>query len=287
MTDCLARLEELTKTVAGMRSIVNAQVKQLHMHAFSIKNLLNIQGGGLKGDVTVYSVIGPMVHMAAISGLSLLKLTEDINLNVKDAFPVARSVVESIVNVCYLMAEEKEAERALRHAEFRSLRDLRRSWQTGPISMSVAWQGEISAASKARLGELSKEFISRKGRELSWTDRTLRQRLDAAFLKFDQKSLMSLSGSAFNIYGAASEVVHGSYFSAIHFLGLTGHRRSETDNMLSLKITLLEHQFSVLMSAILAYTSFVECFSAYSDQPALLCEADEAFNKLRDLRSET
>jgi hypothetical protein len=286
MSEAPTRLGPMIETVAGLRDILKAQVKQLHLHAFNIKHLRTEQGDELQGEPEVYAVIGPMIHMAAVSGLSLLLLTENISLNVKDAFPIARSVVESIVNACYLMAEKKsEAVRAIRHAEFKSLRDLDREWHVGPISQTVKWEAELSAEAKARFTELSREFVTAKGRDRSWTDKSLRQRLEAAYLRFDHNSLRLLSASVLNIYNTASEVVHGSYFSALYFFGLTSPAGKVPQSTDEFSLTLVDHQVSVLFSVIFACASFVECFSSYSGQPHLLDDVNEALRQMRELPS--
>jgi hypothetical protein len=281
-----SRLSPLIETVAGLRDILATQVKQLHVHAFNIKHLRTEKGDKLLGDSDVYAVVGPTIHMAAVSGLSLLKLTDGINLNVKDAFPISRSIVESMVNACYLMAEGGlVSKKAARHAEFKSFRDLSREWQVGPINHTLNWMGELSDEAKERFAELSKEFVTPKGRDRNWTEKSLRQRLDQVALRFESKSIISLSASAFNIYNTASEVVHGSYFSALYFFGLTKPGGKPPQSVDDFRLTLADHQFSVLISAILASASFVECFSSYSTQTDLLNEATGAFGQMRSLPS--
>lgn len=286
MSEPPARLGPMIATVAALRDILLSQVKQLHVHAFSIKHLQDEAGERLQGNPEVYAVVGPMVHMAAVSGLSLIKLTEGISLNVKDAFPIARSAVEGIVNTCYLMAAGKmQAEKAVRHAEFKSFRELSREWQAGPYKQTLKWNGELTSKARLRFAELSREFLTAKGRDRDWTDKSLRQRLETASLRFDSNALMMLNASAFNIYSSASEVVHASYFSALYFFGLTVPGSKSPKSTEEFSLTLADHQFSVLISAILAYASFVECFSAYSRQPRLLEEVKETLGTMRGLPS--
>lgn len=276
----------MLETIAGLREILKVQVKQLHMHAFCMKHLRSVNGLPLHGDESVYTVVGPMVHMAAVSGLSLLKLTDELDLYVKDGFPVARAIVEGIVNVCYLMADGKDlAKKAIRHAEFMMIHDLKREWDVGSVKQTVAWQGKISPEVLKRYEELSSEFISMKGWVKSWSDKSLRQRLESALIRFDHGSLVTLNASAFAIYGTASEVVHGSYFSALYFYGLTNPQRQGNANSGGLLKALADHQFSVLFSAVFAYASFTECFSAFSEQPELMVEPQEALRRMRELPS--
>ena len=90
-----------------------------------------------------------------------------------------------------------------------------------------------------------------------------------------------LNGSAFNIYRHASEVVHGSYYSACYFWGLTMPGRPAPTSTGDLQLTLVDHQFSILLSTVFAYVGLVECFADYTNKPDLAEEARSQIGQLK------
>lgn len=273
----------ITETVAGMRDVLLAQIGHVDQILHGLK--LHKEGQSqLKGDDVVLRTILTMIHMVGISGHSLLKLTGNPSLQVKDAYPIARTIIEGAINVAFIMAKGKDAaERAVRHAEVKAYRDFNRSFKAGEMYFALTLAGELPSEEKARLDAMLPEFTSKKGFEKDWTDENMSQRLEAISKVFPNTAMISLSTSAFNIYRHASEVVHGSYFSAIFFWGLnspTGTRPQTRDD---LRATLLNHQFSVLMSAIFAYAGLVECFATYAAVPQLKVMADEQIARLHHL----
>ena len=193
-------------------------------------------------------------------------------------------LIESSVNISFIMARGKEAaERADRHAQVKAYRDLRREWDSGGWQMSVGYSATLPAEEVTRLDTMAVEFTSPKGREKDWTPETLKQRLDAIAAVFPRTAMISLDASAFNIYRHASEVVHGSYYSALYFWGLTSPGRSAPRSKDEFKLTLLGHQFSVLISVIFAFAGLMECFSSYVGMPGLAKGAGQALDRLKQL----
>jgi hypothetical protein len=241
-----ARLGPMIETVVGMRELVFDQTR----HIDQCLHLLATSRDGEKplpsGDQEVLKVILTMIHMVGISGHSLLKLTDEIALGVKDTFPIARSIIEGVINICFIMAEGPEAAgRAVRHAEAKAYRDLKREWEVADAKISAGYSGQLPAAEIARLEAMLPEFTTKRGAEKNWTDQTLKQRLAAIADEFPSTTMIALNTSAFNIYRHASEVVHGSYFSARYFWGLTLPGRPAPATRDDLRLTLVDHQFRV------------------------------------------
>lgn len=277
------RLPSMILTIAGMRDIVLHQTRQIDL---CLDLLSRAQAGGPalpKGDPEVLRVTMTLIHMVGISGHSLLKLTDEISLGAKDAYPVARSIIEGAVNVGYLMASDPEvSKRAERHAEVNSYRDLRREWDVGGVRASVGFVGQLDPHHAQRLEAMMPEFLTARGREKDWTDLTLKQRLEATAIAFPATALLSLNVSAFNIYRHASEVIHGSYYGALLIWGTNtpGRRpRSSAD----LRLTLADHQFSALMSAVFAYAGMLECFSVYAGMPLFKADVDATLARIAKL----
>lgn len=274
----------MTETVAGMREIVFSQTRQIDL---CLHLLAQQRDGEIElpsGDPDVFRVILTMIHMVGISGHSLLKLTEEVGLGIKDAYPVARAIIEGVINVVYIMAKGRElAERAARHAEAKAYRDLKREWEAGGMKMATGWSGTLPPDETARLEAMLSEFTTASGREKDWTSDTLKQRLDAIAAVFSNSAMISLTASAFNIYRHASEVIHGSYFSAAYFWGLTMPGRGSPRSKDDFRLTLIDHEFAVLSSTIFAYAGLIECFATYVGLPALRKAVDADLDRLRAL----
>lgn len=274
----------MADTVLGMRDIL---LEQTHQVDLALQLLSRHQRGEQalpSGDDEVFSVILTMIHMVGISGHSVLTLTEEIGLGVKDAYPVARSIIEGAVNVAYIMAKGREvAARATRHAEVKAYRDLKRDWEAGGMKMSTGWSGALPLEELRRLDAMLPEFTTAKGREKDWTDDSLRQRLDAIAGVFSSTALIALNASAFNIYRHASEVIHNSYFSARYFWGLTTPGRGAPKTTDEFRLTLVDHQFSILSSVIFALAGMCECLAAYAGVPELKAATEIQLDRLREL----
>jgi hypothetical protein len=278
------RLEPMTETVTGMREIVFGQTRQIDLCLALLKSHQDGKSVFASGEDEVFRIIITMMHMVGISGHSVLKLTDEVGLQAKDAYPIARGVIEGSVNISFIMAGGKEvAERADRHAQVKAYRDLSREWDSGGWQMSMGYSASVPPEEAARLDAMAVEFTTPKGREKGWTAETLKQRLDAIATVFPGTAMISLNASAFNIYRHASEVIHGSYYSAVYFWGLTSPGRGAPRSKDDFKLTLLDHQFSVLMSVIFAYAGLIECFASYVGLPELWKGAGHALDRLKEL----
>jgi hypothetical protein len=203
-----------------------------------------------------------LLHMAAISGRSVLVLTEEVGLEVRDCFPIARSIVEACINAAYILAKGPgTALRAVRHAQQRGYRDLEREWSIGTTRIGVRWSGEIPEAVHEEMQRVVSEFTDRRGRELDWTSDNLRSRLQVIAERFPHGSSILLSTAAFMIYRTASEVSHGSLFGALYFWGLTCPRARERDVGDEFARTLDDHRFEVLIASIQSLGGAIECFA--------------------------
>lgn len=274
----------MAPTITGMREIVFAQTRGIDACLHLLKQQRDGDALLPKGEPEVFRVILTMIHMIGISGHSILKLTDEVTLGAKDTYPVARAIIEGSVNVCYIMAKGKEtAERAARHAEVKAYRDLKREWKVGGMKIMTGWSGTLPAEEVARLEAMLPEFTTAKGRETDWTGDNLNQRLDAISDVFPNTAMISLNASAFNIYRVASEVLHGSYYSAIYFWGLTTPRPKTDLTKEEFRLTLMDHQFSALVSTIFAYAGLIECFSGYVGVPELGKAAAAQLERLKAL----
>lgn len=229
----------------------------------------------------VERVSGTILYMAAISANSLLTLTEEANLSVRDCFPIARSIVESAINAAFILAKGPEAaDRAIRHARQKSYRDLARSWNVGNTAIEMRWTGEVPPDERAELEALVAEFTDARGREMDWSDESLRQKLVVIEENFSSDAALLLNGAAFLIYRVASEVTHGSYFGALFFWGMTRPRRRSARRDEDRLIVLNNHRGEVLAAAIHALAAALECFADHLGDSDLKNDAAACFKSL-------
>jgi hypothetical protein len=278
------RARQMRPTVKGMRHILVEQIRQIDL----CLHLLSLRQQGKHefscGDDHVLITIATMIHMVGISGHSVLKLTEEVSLQSRDAYPLARAIIEGVVNIAFIMAKGAGlADRARRHAEVKSYLDMRRQWKVGQWGIKVGSTAELAEADKARLEAMVPEFRSANGHEKAWTPENLTQRLEAIERAFPSSAMISLNAAAFGIYRHSSEVLHGTLFSAIHFWGMTtaGAERPKTAD--EMQLILMDHQFAVLTSVIFAFAGLVECFGNYVGDDRLVKLVDRPLTLLTQL----
>lgn len=142
--------------------------------------------------------------------------------HIRGAFAVYRALFETVVNVCFILAMGKPiAERALRHARQKSIRDLERRVPFPDGEVTVKWSGADEVLAESDSQELLKEFSTKKGREdTKWTPENIEQRLQAIHKKFGKKVSVGLYFPGF-LYRQSSEVIHGTFYGAVYTWGVT------------------------------------------------------------------
>lgn len=163
-------------------------------------------------DVTIM-----MIQGLGVSVHSVLKLTEERDMAIRDCLGIARAGFELATNICFITAAGvEEARRAQRHALQKSYRDLHRIGEIGGVRIEVKRDGLPKTDTIPGLEAALAEF-SRKGREVrDWTPLNISARIDAVRLAHE-KAALSLSVACMSIYRHSSELVHGTFFGVQHF----------------------------------------------------------------------
>lgn len=246
-------------TIEEIRALVEEQARQidsllhgLHQHRQGIERLP-------AGDSRVFEVIIPLALAAGSSCHSLLLLTENVGLSVRDAFGVARSITETATNAVFVMASGPElADRAQRHAAQRALRYSRQEWRIGSELIQPFGESESPKIEK-KFVDLLSEFTSRKGRELNWISDSVEQRIDFIEANFSSKVGVSLRASFYMNYRESSEILHGSLYGILFFLGVTV---ASAENS---KATVDTHRLTLLISSFFAMSALVEAVGTYAN----------------------
>lgn len=214
-------------------------------------------------DKDVRRVVPLMLAATGSSCNSILKLTDPPELGVRDAFILARSVIEGLINVCYILGEGSEAaKRAESHAKQKSVRDLDRSLEVSDFRISLRWAGADELEIDADLQSALDEFTSKKGREITeWAEDKLGVRLEKIAHRFGKEVEVRLVSAFFAIYRHASELSHGTFFGSLFFLGKT----SPGDN--SVEEIVRWHCYLILLALIKSIEAVGYCLHEVSSTP--------------------
>jgi hypothetical protein len=275
----------LQKTLIGMREILFAETRCIDLCLYRLKGMQEGKTSMPSGaSAKVLNVVLTMIHMVGISAHSVLKLTEEISLQARDAYPIARTIIEMIINIGFIMAEgEATALLADRHAQQKAFRDLKRTSSISGFTFTVGWTGKVASEDEKRLAAMTAEFTTKAGREKrTWTDKSVEARTGIIAKCFGHAILTTLHTATFTIYRHASEILHGTYFSALFLWGLTtpGTSPKTSDE---LRAILGHHQFAVLCGVILANTALLECAAQYFALTELNTAAREFLARMKTL----
>jgi hypothetical protein len=197
-----------------MRSIIYIQTRNLDSLIHMLMNRDDRQGADereiIKVTVLMIQALGVTMH-------SVLKLTAERDMAIRDCYGMARSTFELSVNICYIAASGVEAaRRADRHAMQKTYRDMQRKGEVGGVRFEVSRRNVPNFKEIPGLAAAIEEF-TRKGKELAdWTPLNISDRIEAV-KRVDNSAALSLSGASASIYRHASELLHGTYFSVVYF----------------------------------------------------------------------
>lgn len=219
------RLSEPLYSILQLHSIIEEQIVILNILIWKLiypDHGEKLPQEFLSADGSRELVLALLLQAAGASARSLLKLSEEISPQNRDCFSISRSIVEAVINSSYLLAsEETEAGKARRHALQKSYRELNRKGTFGELEISLKFQEVPSPLEIPGLEAALSEFTSKRGRELGWINISVKERLAVIRKRFGSKVHAILSGAYFAIYSNSSEILHGTFYGAMFFFGLT------------------------------------------------------------------
>ncbi len=173
----------------------------------------------------IAQVLPLMLQALGSSSNTIIKLCDAPTFQTRDCYSIVRSIVEMATNLCYIIGKGPEAaERALRHARQKAYRDMERRSRIGNSAICLQYAQRPHPSTVAGLEEEMAEFTSRQGREISWTEESIDERIESAGRDLGDTVLTPLHWARFAVYRHSSEILHGSLFSALYFFGLTQSR---------------------------------------------------------------
>jgi hypothetical protein len=216
-------------------------------------------------DVARVSVL--MIQSLGVSLHSILRLTGTKDMAIRDAYGIARSASELAVNICYIgAAGEEMARRAERHAMQKSYRDLHRTGAIGGVAFELSAAGRPEVDQVPGLADALKEFTGRKGQEITdWTPLNISSRIETV-AQIHSRASLALSGSTMAVYRHASELLHGTYFSIVHFWAGSGAPATSREDFNSRWV---EHFISIFTGAFFAAQAVIELFAKLVGVPEL------------------
>ena len=229
-------------------------------------------------EPNMISALTPMLQTLGSSSHTLASLSDSPGLHTRDCYSIARSIVEAAINICYILAEgSSAAEQAIKHARQKSYRDLQRESKIGDSMIKLAFSGTPDSSSIDGLEEDIDEFTSRGGREKGWIELSVDDRIALSGKVFGHSVLKSLHIARFAVYRHSSEILHGTLFGSLYFLGVT--EPSHPTSIDGFSESIGQKHMLVLMATNLAVSAIVEAFHqrygyamAYKESKDLLGE---------------
>ena len=268
--------------VRALRSILKGQLNDINKLLVLISAIQKNEAIYTNVDRQVLKIVLTMTHMVGVSGETIKLLTEGKKLQIRDAFPIARSITEMTVNICYIMAVGKDiARQAENHAEQKSYNNLQINKKMGDFSYEIHWSGELRSSDEVRLKSITQDFRSKKGREKNWTDLSISDRIIEIEKTFPKTSI-NLACAMIIIYPNASEIVHGSYYGAMHFWQpeLPNGTPNSVEELRQLVVT---HQLTVLCTVVQSYFSLIDCYGAFLNVEELTNVSATRFDQFKQL----
>ena len=214
--------------------------------------------------------------MAAGQSLeTLLGMAKLRGIPVRDAYPIARSAVESFVNSSYLLAESDEvARRAIRYVDFASWRHHNRKFGSGEFSIEVRADPDPPAT----LAREYPEFIG-KGKG-SWTSLDVPSRIRRVGELAGRRAGSRLLAAYGLIYPLSSDILHGSPFGASYFY--SAHLKGEPTTE-AFRAATVRHLEEIFIAVLHAGCGYLAAFFEQQRMQAPLTAEEKIFARLLDL----
>lgn len=201
-----------------------------------------------------------LMQGAGSSTNTLVKLSQNIGLNGRDCYTIARSIIETLVNASYIaVGGSTRAQAAIRHARQKSVLDLNRVSKVGDSEIRVSYSGSPTEGFGPELDAAIEEFTAKSGREKSWTEESIDDRIVEVGRVCGADVLGLLHSARFSVYRHSSEVLHGSLFGAMYFLGATSPN-GQPKSKEAIEEIIAEQMLLILIGVVLGWAALVGVF---------------------------
>ena len=202
---------------------------------------------------------------------TVLKLSQEQGIGVRDMYPIARSVVEGFINAAFFVTQPIEvAQRALRHKEYAAWKHANRVVGSGEFMIKVGSGEDIRPA----LAQLFPEF-SGKGQGV-WTSLDVPSRIRCVG-EMVRAAGGALLGAYGGIYNVSSEIIHGSVFGTAYFY--SAHTRDPRDEE-GFRRGVLQQRIDILSAVTHAASGFLAAYANTQKCGPLVLAEHELFKRL-------
>lgn len=202
---------------------------------------------------------------------TVLKLSKEEGIGVRDMYPIARSVVEGFVNSAFFATQPIEvAQRALRHKDFAACKHVNRVIGSGDFMITLSSGSDIRPF-------LEKEFPEFAGKgQGSWTTVDVPNRIRCVG-EAVRAAGGALLGAYGGIYAISSEIIHGSVFGAAYFYSAhAGDPRTEA----GFKSGVLQQRIDILSAVAHAASGFLAAYAETQKFGPLVLAEHDLFKRL-------
>ena len=260
-------MDKQAETLKELRAVIAAQQEILRIALYMMtEGPIAFNGQELKCSLEEDQVRAACaVSMGSGQSLNtLLKLSDDQGIGVRDLYPIARSVVEGFLNAAFFVTQPVEiSRRALEHRHFAAWKHHNRIIGTGDVMISIG-----TANPKSEAARLFPNFAE-KGKD-SWTSLNAVDRINK-ISKVVKASGGALIGAYAGIYAVSSEIIHGSVYGLSYFF--SAHVREQTVD--GFKSGTVEQVIDILIAVSHASSGFLSAFANVQKLgPFVLAEHD-------------
>lgn len=172
-----------------------------------------------EGDQLAFSLSESKRRTVAITAMAagqsvntLLGMSEQRGIPVRDMYPIARSAIESFVNAAFLAAEDDAvSKRALAYVHYAAWKYSNRTVGSGEFSLHLSSSPDPVATASAGFPE-----FAGKGQG-SWTSLDVPNRIRTVGERASRAAGSRLLAAYALIYSLSSEIIHGSVYGVSHF----------------------------------------------------------------------
>lgn len=221
--------------------------------------------------------VSSMLAMAAGQSMATISRMAGVRgIPVRDAYPIARSAVESFVNASFLLAESDEvAERAIRYISFAHRRQTNRTFGSGNFSITVRSEKDCQKT-------LVNEYPDFSGKDKSsWTQLDVPSRIRRVGECAGKGPGSRLLAAYGLVYSISSEIIHGSPYGVSFFF--SPKVMGETEDVEGFRDATGRHLEEILIAVLHAGSGYLASFFAVQEMRAPLAAEERLFVRLVEL----
>jgi hypothetical protein len=265
-------MEKQAATLKELRAVIAAQQELLRLALYLMSQGPIVFGGTELKCTLDEDKVRATVAVAMGAGQSLntiLKLSDDEGIEIRDLYPIARSVVEGFINAAFFLTEPLEvSRRALAHREYAAWKHHNRIIGSGDFMISLGAEKPKEVAAK-----LFPDFVG-NGKD-SWTSLDVVSRINKV------GKVARASGGAFiaaygGIYAVSSEIIHGSVYGMSYFF--SAHLKEQSVD--AFKLSTVEQVVDILIAVSHASSGFLSAFANVQKLGPFVLGEHEIFKRL-------